>query len=422
MNMSASSTIQDGTVTWEKVGRTGTETWVSVGGVENGDHDFGVGISYSRPESAQDSGVWALIYDDALNRIYQLNTYTRIETDFVCAGGSGYDCKGGSWRREPSRQIASEDNITVHNTVLSLDGRSMNVVCGAFAGPCHSVNKLWHPGTATWDEVLVNGDGHSLVGYTHFINSGAGAGSDAPTQKYFSIRPNTNAAEVSPFWKVSPCTNVEEVRTDVRTSYVNPPCYPQMDHHFSWMYNLGRDEEPIIGATFITGDGYPAIAPWQYEIIGISSCGREGEPVCPRNYPSNTVWRFGRTFNFNYKPGTGNFSALGSIGALAQTGHYYALTSVGLGTLGSLKGDTECHQGFSWAKSFAYSNGALVTPYDHNPANLTFSARCTRDCTTGATQPEWPQDGKTAIEDGQVTWTPVGVANCRSDVLIYTLQ
>jgi hypothetical protein len=422
MNMSASSSIQDGSVTWTKIGRTGTETWVSVAGVESGDHVFGVGISYSRPDSAQDTGVWALVYDDANNRIYQLNTYTRIETDFVCSGGTGYDCKGGAWKRERSRQISSEDYITVHNTVLSLDGRSLDVICGAFAGPCHSVNKLWHPGTATWDEVLVDGDGHSLIGYAHFVNSGAGAGADGPTQKYFSIRPNNNTAAVSAFWKVSPCTNLAEFRMEVRRPYPTPPCYPQIDHHFSWVYNLGRDEEPIIGASFITGNGYPAVSPWQYEIVGISSCGREGEDACPRNYPNNTVWRFGRTFNFNYKPGIGNFFALGSIGAVAQTGRYYALTSMGLGTMGSVKGDPNCHQGFSWAKSFEYANGSQITPYTHNDANLTFSAHCAEACTSGVTEPQWPQDGKTSIEDGHITWVPVGVANCRSDVLIYKLQ
>ena len=54
----------------------------------------------------------------------------------------------------------------------------------------------------------------------------------------------------------------------------NPPCYPQFEGHLSWIYNKGLDEEPTIGATFVNGN--PAVFPWQFEVIGVSSCGLTG--------------------------------------------------------------------------------------------------------------------------------------------------
>lgn len=419
MNMSASSTITDGTVTWAKVGRTSKETWTSVAGVENSDHVFGMGISYSYPTSPQDSGIWVVAYNNVENKIYQLNTYTKIETDYVCTTGTGYDCKGGTWKRLPSALLASTDSITVHSTSMALDGKSMDVVCGAWAGPCRSgINKLWHFGTGTWDEVVKDGDGHSVLGHSHFVNEGAGAGADAPTQKYLTIREQRGADSVWPLWKVSPCSDLSLVRAP----FVHPPCYPQFEQHLSWTYNRGGDEEPIIGATYINGNRYPAVSAWQYEIIGISSCGREGEPPCPNGYPRDKIWRFGRTFNFNYKPGGTSFNALASIGTLAQSGHYYALTSMGLGTMGATNGAKQCRHGFSWAKSFEYEKGAQTTPHTRNQRNLTFVAHCERECTSGQAEPEWSQDEKTPVRDHDILWVPVGVANCRSDVLIYKLQ
>lgn len=419
MNMSASSTITDGSVTWAKVGRTGTETWTSIGGVENRDHVFGMGISYSSPNVAQDSGTWVVAYDSSLNRLYQLNTYTKIQTDFVCVEGTGYDCKGGSWKRLPSHVLSSEDNITVHSVSLAEDGKTINIVCGSWSSPCRNgVNKLWHFETGTWDEVAIDGDGHTVMGYTHFVNEGAGAGADAPSQKYLTIRPQNDARALAPFWKFSPCTDVNMNRPP----YPTPPCYPQFDQHLSWMHNLGKDQEPIIGTTYINGNGYPAVSPWQYEIIGISACGREQEPECPEGYVRDKIWRFGRTFNFNFKSDGSNFFALASIGALAQTGRYYALTSMGLGTMGSTQGSEVCQQGFSWARSFPYSNGSRITPFTRNPRNLSFEAHCEGECTSGATEPEWPQDRQSSVRDNRITWSPIGVANCRSDVLIYKLQ
>src|SRR5262249_36844109 len=223
---------------------------------------------------------------------------------------------------------------------------------------------------------------------------------------------------IFPLWKFSPCSDVLQVTPP----YQHPPCYPQFGLHLSWVYNRGRDEEPVIGATYVHGNRYPATSAWQNEIVGISAFGREGEPECPPGYPSDKIWRFGRTFNFGYKPGGLDFSALASIGVLAQSGRYYALTSMGLGTLGAKDGNKSCRQGFSWARSFSYSNGTQITPHTSNLRNLTFAAQCEGSCTSGTKEPEWPQDGSASVRDGEVVWVPMGATNCRYDVLIYKLQ
>ena len=413
-NVGASSTITDGTVTWVKVGPTGTQTWDAIAGIERSDQVFGIAVSYS---SSQDTGVWALAYDSLNNRMYQLNTYTKIETDYVCVSGTGFNCAGGTWTPNPPHMLSGSDNITIHNILLSLDGTTMEITCGIYGGPCTSANKLWYVGTGSWGEITVDTDGHDWMGYTHRVNQGAGGQGDAATQKYFTIRDNNNVGTTYPYWHFSPCTDVALTNPP----YPHPPCYPQFDEHLSWIYNKGSDEEPTIGATFVNGNAYPAVSPWQFEIIGVSSCGLTGEPACPSGYPSNTTWRFGRTFNFNYKSTGSNFYALASIGALSQTGNYYALTSMGLGTMGSTAGSNSCAEGFSWAKSFNYRNGAEITPYSQS-ANYTFSASCSGSCASGSTEPVWSRDGVTPVTDNQVTWTPIGQANCRSDILIYKLQ
>jgi hypothetical protein len=150
-------------------------------------------------------------------------------------------------------------------------------------------------------------------------------------------------------------------------------------------------------------------------------CGLEGEPACPPGYRSDNRWRFGRTFNFGTNQA--NFNSYASIGALSQTGKYYALTTVGAAGFGSTSGEPTCRGGYDWSKSHEYTAGRMITPYwTKNAAGYTFKASCYGSCTSGTKEPVWPQDLKTAVKDGEVTWIPLGVTNCRSDVLIYKLQ
>jgi hypothetical protein len=408
-NVGSSATIQDGTVTWVKVGPNEAETWTDLGGVENQDRDFALGLSYS---GYQDTGVWIVLYDAQANKFYQLNTYTKIETDFVCARGKGYACSGGTWIPTVVGPISSPDYVTVHDVTLALSGHDVVFICGAYAGPCKSIIKFWHPGTATWDEVLTAWDGHSLVGVNHLINEG---GYDHATGHYLAYRPLNNAAALHWAWTTHPCTD-----TTLGPPWPHPPCAPPFDQHDSWIYNKGNDEEPVIGAQYTYGT-YPNWSPWQNEIVGISMCGLPGEPECPPRYPSNRQWRFGRTFNFGTNKA--NFNNYASIGTLSQTGKYYALTSTGLGGFGSTSGHETCRAGFRWTKSYNYTNGKMITPYwTTNAGGYTFQASCSGSCMSGAKEPTWPQDGTGSVVDNQVTWNSIGVTNCRSDVLIYRLQ
>jgi hypothetical protein len=404
-----SATISDGTVTWVKIGPTRDETWTTVGGVENHDRNLAFGVSYT---GYQDTGLWIVMYDTQLNKFFQLNTYSKIETDFACVGGSGHDCRGGRWEAKVIGKIDSQDAVTVHDVILALNGHDVVFVCGAYGGPCNSINKIWHTGTATWDEVLTSWDGHSFVGYHHFVNQG---GFDHLSGHYWAYRKLNNAAENDWAWTANPCTDLL-----AGPPYPTPPCAPSFDIHPSWIYNKGNDEEPAIGAHYTQGK-YPSYSPWQNEIVGVSMCGLKDEPECPPGYPSDRAWRFGRTFNFGTN--RANFNSYASIGVLSQTGKYYALTSSGHGTLGSTSGEARCRAGYSWSKSHQYSHGRTITPYwTANARGYTFQANCSGSCTSGATEPFWPQDEGTVVIDNEVRWKAVGITNCRSDVLIYKLQ
>jgi len=420
----AGSRITDGTIIWKNVGHSTSDSpYVDVGGVELGNRYIAESVSF---DGGQDSGIWTMVYDRSTNVIYQYNTFSGIETDFACVSGTGYNCAGGRWTASVINAVPFSDHFLWHENQLALDGRHVILVM-SHCLQCDSSGSypdVWQPGSAAVNEMVPYGEGHMVTGFSHIANQD---GAD----DYYAVRAYADLSNYSALWQPNPCTNTN----DAVPPFADPPCYPVFDTHLSWIFNQGEDQEPIIGVGDVGVmyvDEYPAVSPWQYEVIGISSCGSSSDQAaCPSGYPSNMVWRFARTFNFGTEvshTGIGNFYSAISSGTVSQTGRFYALTSTGNGTMGATTGAASCAGGYSWSPDFSYEAGREITPIDfpvngstyNNPALFTF--RASAACISGSSEPGWSQDGVTAVPDNTCTWIPAGIANCRSDVVIVNLQ
>jgi hypothetical protein len=419
-----SSKITDGTVTWKNVGHaTSDSPYVDVGGVEVGDRYIAESVSL---DGGQDSGTWTMVYDRSANVIYQYNTFSGIETDFTCQRGNGYSCAGGAWVASVVNTAPFSDHFLWHENQLALDGRHLILVM-SYCLQCNSSGSypdVWQPGSATVNEMVPYGEGHMATGFSHIANQDG-------ANDYYAVRAYSDLSNYTALWQPNPCTNTN----DAVPPYPDPPCYPVFDTHLSWIFNKGEDQEPIIGVGDVGAmyvNEYPSVSPWQYEVIGISSCGTSSDQAaCPSGYPSDTVWRFARTFNFGTEvshTGTGNFYSAISSGTVSQSGRFYALTTTGNGTMGATNGASNCAGGYSWSPGFFYEAGRQITPVDfpvngssyNNPALFTF--RTSSACTSGSSEPSWSQDGITPVPDSTCTWIPAGIADCRSDVVIVGLE
>jgi len=302
--------VHDGAVTWENVGNsTSTLPYVDVGGVEGGDRYFAESVSF---DGSQDTGGWALVYDRQRNVIYQYNTWSGIETDFTFSNGTWISTVIGK---------ATNDRLVWHENQLGFDG--LHYVLGiAVCDSCPHPTpiEVWQAGKALVTEMYPSGQGHMVAGYSHIANEDG-------DNVYFAIRSMARLGQYFPLWMPDPCTDTSETKPP----YPHPPCSPAFDTHLSWNYNTGEDQEPVIGTTISGSPTAAAVSPWEYELIGIPTCGAPLRSPCPAGYPQGVIWRFGRTFDFGV---TGGFYDSNATGAVSQTGRYFALTSVGNGTMG----------------------------------------------------------------------------------------
>ena len=418
MNVGVSSTILDNNVRWVRIGFTGNETTQQPVGVEAGDTAFAKGLSY---DGNQGSGIWALIYKTNAQTIYQYNTYTGIETDYVCTNSGANICPSVSatWTPTVVGLGGAHLSLTIHDLDLSQDGTTLAIADAL----CQYTNDagcapggqilFWTSGSATTSTSTNDQDGHSVFGASRWVNS-----STAGTHGYYFLgRSYANLDNPSAMVEYSSVCSVAPPP--------GPWCYPQFDSHMSWANNLGSDQEPIIGATYVGPGEFPATSPFQYEIIGFSACGQTGEPTCPAGYVSNTQWRFARTLG--YQTDRNNFNSFAAIGALSQSGRYYALTSTDYCHFGGTQPGKAPVCGWDWSSSSTgvnYRCGALgtgteIVPMSNNPGSYAFHATG-NTCTQGVSEPpSWCQSVNCKVTDNGITWVNDGVTNGRSDVLIY---
>jgi len=302
--------VHDGTVTWENVGNsTSSLPYVDVGGVEDRDRYIAESVSF---DGAQDTGGWALVYDRQQNVIYQYNTWSGIETDFSYSEGAWISTVVGK---------ATSDRLIWHENQLGFDGLHY-VLDIAVCDSCRQTTpvEVWEPGKAVVSEMYPFSEGHLVSGSSHIVNQDG-------ENDYFAIRSMAKLGQYSALWMPAPCTNTNQSKPP----YPHPPCFPVFDTHLSWNYNAGEDQEPLIGTAISGSPTAEAVSPWEYELIGIPTCGAAPRSPCPPGYPQGVIWRFGRTFNFKVR---GGFYDSIASGAVSQTGRYYSLTSVGNGTMG----------------------------------------------------------------------------------------
>lgn len=117
-------------------------------------------------------------------------------------------------------------------------------------------------------------------------------------------------------------------------------------------------------------------------------------------------------------------TALG-IGSVSQSGKFFMQSSDWMGTLGSTSGSSTCLWGYDWLAGLNYpANFQYLAPQAGNAATYAYQATsCSGACTSGSTEPNpWNQTIGGTTTDGTITWTNVGVQNCRGDVFIVRLD
>jgi len=342
-----SQVIDANGIVWTNVGTNyiptlGSQAWAAAAGVSRDSSypgtsysgKYGMALStnsygdnypnggYSKYNSDQDTGIWALEYDAVTNIYHLLNTGTGIWTDWSCSGGTGYSCTGGT--RTPSvigtmTNIVNPAGVTpvtgittqacpyyIHNEKMSKNGNHEVLTTHVVYPACNPLQnfEVWQPLTSVFPFDALNSLQITFFGLNHwdigtdkimaFSPGGWGSGSflsiydasKASTQANFStfLKPNVN---------LSPPPYPEGCHT---VSGTNPDCTlgNVLDSHLSVSGDHGNDLYPACGTTYNYKTLGPAINAWQNK----ETC----YPVTPsfnsvQANSVNPVWQFSNDFN-----------------------------------------------------------------------------------------------------------------------------
>jgi len=200
------------------------------------------------------------------------------------------------------------------------------------------------------------------------------------------------------------------------------------DNHLSWNHNDANDSFPVMNTSQEVGSFY--------NLLGGTTppCAYYDEIMFMRPDAAYAP-RAAHTFNSGW---SWNFEGSNAIGVESSSGKFAAWVSDGWGQFGSTGGTGSCHLGGpDWAKSdstdYTTTAGSAGPRFNYimphasgNSGNHIYQATfCSATpCATGPTQPSWPQSAGGVISEtapGNITWTEVGVSDCRTDVLIVKL-
>ncbi len=222
-----------------------------------------------------------------------------------------YDTQTGEIRGKwgPSGTIAIPDRFGIHNTRVSLDGKTARVIRGKCFSNCSATTMFWNIETL---EVNPCGNdpaeqcgGHHAMGYTHEINS---SGYLDPFNVV--IRPHADLRKFTSLISSFPASSEKPV---------------WMDKHWSWSNDHPTDTAPVCGASYsnnnpTTPGALPVIRrAWESEIICVETDGKK-----------STVWRFAHHFSSAMN---GFFST--PRGNVSQDGRFYIFSSDWMNTLGT---------------------------------------------------------------------------------------
>lgn len=274
-----------------------TPIWHSVMSVSAGDKR--VGIAFSN-KGGQDTGTDITVYDKTSGQCYRYDTaHAKLCTSTGCA------------------PMSLPDEFTIHEIYMSLDGNYVRIgFSKCIEGGCTEGSGtnpyFWEVGTTNVTRCYVsshtaNCSGHMVEGYTHIYNwtkwpeTGKRAFSDPLS---YSV--------VNPTPSLSP----------INDAHYSNNAADSLDTHPFWATTNGNLHKKYGGAGCnTTGNIYEGCTfpgPLYGEIFGIKQNG--GYVRAAHSYNSNSS--------------TTNFDCSNTIGAVSQTGRFFAWTSDWLTTLG----------------------------------------------------------------------------------------
>lgn len=337
-----SSTVGDANgIVWTNVGPSyvpanGNQSWQALGGISDdtayggnpsqygiaiSTNTYGVGGFYNKYNASQGSGVWLLEYDHVFNVYHLLNSATGIWTDWLCGGGSGYNCSGGVWMPTTVGTLTAISNpfgtgqacpFYLHNEKISTNGLFAMITSQAVAYPaCTSLSNflVWETTRSSFDsanslQLTYAGLGHWAIGKNKIVShTGSAFGYTAGVfatvydASHASVQPNFSVALKQLASQSSSQTNPEGCYVTAGTTEKNPDCNGAefIDTHLSWVGDPGTDTWPACGSSY----NYATLSPvpfnaWQNMEICYSSYPTYAAGTLP--VTQGSVWQFTHTF------------------------------------------------------------------------------------------------------------------------------
>jgi hypothetical protein len=211
--------------------------------------------------------------------------------------------------------VAQTDRFWIHNTRLSKDGNWVRVDIGnCTAGACNQSPQnggniyFWQRGTTTvklMDAGTAQGPtGHQAIGFTHNVNEAQITGGDPFTEKLIRLNSSPSTATRLLTGSFVTCTPAGGIGN--------------CSGHLSWA-NATSDTSPFF-FTNCPGTGAVINEAWDSEVNAFATD------------LSGTVWRFAHTYG---SCASNMFSPSVTIGAVSQSGKWFAWSSDWMGMLGN---------------------------------------------------------------------------------------
>jgi hypothetical protein len=309
---------------------------------------------------------------------------------------------GGAWVQTSMGPIIGE-RPAIHNHRINRSGQFIEVTrSGQCNGTCTSTYyNMTVAGTTLW--TCTTCSGHEAQGSEVMFGGG---GSQA--YAYGETNPTPiGISDINTHNGIFPPCKGNWVQPDL--SFSNAPCKdPVTDSHISSDTDTSGVDTGGIGwvSTTVGGPRPPnievGIGPWRNEVAIID--------------PTNgSIHREGHTFN---STSSSLFTLQNAIGVISADGCCFAVTSDWYGGFGNSQGKNNCtYAGDYYRPSWTWGAKTNVLPTANNPGGYIYS---TGNGGTGSSAtPKFNQKVGGTTVDGSLTWTNVGLADCRGDVVIY---
>jgi hypothetical protein len=428
-NMGPSYIPQSKSQRWNASGGTSSDTsypgasWASKHVVAFSTNSYGnANVGYSGYSNDQGTGIWSLEYDAVTNIYHLLNTASGVWTDWICSGGTGYNCSGGTITPTvvgtlnlistpgsmPTGQIRNVPAaglncpFYIHNNKVSRNGVHVVVVVQSWVYPrCNGINNFGTGGFLVWQtgiafdanlslQAAYDGLNHWAIGTDKIVAFNPSGVSGA----FISIYDANNAylqPQISTY--LQPGVNVGGSTFPWGCSNsggVNPQCTlgNVLDSHLSFVGDPGTDNTYACGTAFNLPTLGPAFNAWQNTeacwpltptFSSASIPGGQASQAPPLQYTKlfNTgtslffsvqyaiseVSQDRRFIFWSSDNGCATGSSTGVLPSVWTSGTYYQMLLKPITPMPT----SIC--GYNWLNGTAYTTGALIDPLENTTSS-----------------------------------------------------